>query len=137
MNRQSEGNVIMVVDPCQSDYEPLIAAGEARGIRFTFLKTAEEALRFHVPSGILAWMINMQLPCATGLELYELLRSRLAGVPVLMVDNAYDVNRELSVLAKGRMHYLCKPLEASWLGQLHRKDSNRKPAASANLHADG
>jgi DNA-binding response OmpR family regulator len=121
MSRQCEANVIMVVDPCRSDYEPLIAAGEARGIRLQFLKTAEDALRCHAPPGILAWMINMQLPCMTGLELYELVRPRLANVPVLMVDNRYDAARELSVLTMGRLHYLCKPLGASWLDQLRRE----------------
>jgi DNA-binding response OmpR family regulator len=118
MSGQPEGNVIVVVDPCQSDYELLIQAGKSRGIRFAFLKTDEEALRLHAPAGVLAWMINMQLPCLTGLELYELLRPRLAGVPVLMVDNQYDAARELSVLTMGRLHYLCKPLEAAWIDRI-------------------
>jgi DNA-binding response OmpR family regulator len=105
----------MVVDPCPHAYEQLAAAGKARGIRFTFLKTAEEALHSHPGRSVLAWMINMQLPCMTGLELFELLRPHLANVPVLIVDNEYDAARELSVLETGRLHYLCKPLDASWL----------------------
>ena len=124
MSKSTEASVIMVVDPCQSDYGPLIAAGEARRIRFEFLNSAEEALRSHARRGVLAWMINMQLPCMTGLELYELLRSRLARVPVLMVDDRYNATRELSVLSVGRLHYLCKPLDGSWLDHLHREDSN-------------
>ena len=121
MSKQSEGNVIMVVDSCPSDYERLVAAGKTSGSRFTFLKTAEEALRSRAPPGVLAWMICMQLPCMTGLELFELLRPRLANVPVLMVDDEYDAARELSVLRMGRLHYLCKPLESSWIQQLHRE----------------
>ena len=119
MGSLDQANMIVVVDHCQSDYEPLIAAGEARGIRFTFVKTAEIAVRFCPRTSVLAWIINMRLPCTTGLELYESLKSRLGGVPVLMVDDEYDAGRELSVLRLGRLHYLCKPLEASWIEHLH------------------
>ena len=124
MTRASQANVIMVVDPAHSDYQSLIAAGEARGIRFRFLKTVEEALRSHPPPDVLAWMINMQLPRVSGLELYELLRSRLGDVPVLMVDDQYDAAHELSVLTVGRPHYLCKPLEASWIDKLRGEESH-------------
>ena len=121
MTRASQGGVIMVVDPGQSDYESLIAAGETSGIRFRFLSTVEEALRLHPPPGVLAWIINIELPPLSGLELYALLRSRLGGVPVLMVDDQYDAARELSVLTRGGPHYLCKPLEACWIDQLRRE----------------
>ena len=124
MTRASQAGVIMVVDPVQGDYASLIAAGETSGIRFRFLRTVEEALRWHPPPGVLAWIINMQLPPLSGLELYRLLRSRLGGVPVVMVDDQYDAARELSVLTAGRPHYLCKPLEASWINQLRREARN-------------
>jgi DNA-binding response OmpR family regulator len=124
MSNLPNGNVIMVVDPCPNDYEPLVAAGEANGVHFTFLSTGEQAVRSRgPPSGALAWMINMQLPCLTGLELYELMRSRLANVPVLMVDDQYDAERELSVLTTGRLHYMCKPLEPSWIDKLRRDNT--------------
>ncbi len=118
MTRVSQAAVIMVVDPDLSDYRSLIAAGEASGIRFRSLSTAEEALRSRTPPGVLAWIINMQLPPLNGLELYGLLRSRLGDVPVLLVDDQYDAARELSVLAMGHPHYLCKPLEVSWIDHL-------------------
>lgn len=125
MTRQSEGNVIMVVDDYPDDYQRLVAAGKASGIRFTFLKTAEEALRSHPGPSVLAWMINMQLRCMTGLELFELLRPRLAHIPVLMVDDEYDAAREFCVLEMGRLHYLCKPLGPLWL--TGREDVLRNP----------
>ncbi len=124
MTRRSEAGVIMIVDPCQSDYAPLIASGEASRIRFKFLTTIEEALRWHPPPGVLAWMIHMELPGLSGLELYELLRSRIADVPVLMVDDQYDAARERSVLQMGRPHYMCKPLATSWIDRLRHADSN-------------
>jgi DNA-binding response OmpR family regulator len=124
VTKQPEGNLIMVVDSCPDDYERLVVAGDASGIQFTFLKTAEQALRFHAGPSVLVWMINMQLPCMTGLELFELLRPRLAHVPVLMVDDKYDAARELTVLEMGRLHYLCKPLDPSWLNVLHREEKN-------------
>ena len=105
-------------------YEPLKAAGQASGIGFTFLATADEALRSPAPAGVLAWMINMQLPDMSGLELYQLLRSRLANVPVLMVDEQYDAAREVSVLTVGRLHYVCKPLDSSWVEKLGRENCN-------------
>jgi DNA-binding response OmpR family regulator len=119
VTKQPEGNLIMVVDSCPDDYERLVVAGDANGIQFTFLKTAEQALRSHAGPSVLVWMINMWLPCMTGLELFELLRPRLAHVPVLMVDDVYDAVRELTVLEIGRLHYLFKPLDASWLNGLH------------------
>ena len=124
MTRASQAGVIMVVDPAHSDYESLIAAGQTSGIRFRFLSTVEEALRLHPPPGVLAWIINIELPRVSGLELYELLRSRLGDVPVLMVDDQYDADHELSVLTVGRPHYLCKPLEASWIDKLRREESH-------------
>jgi DNA-binding response OmpR family regulator len=124
MTTASQASVIMVVDPAQSDYEPLVAAGETSGIRFRFLSTVEEALRLHPPPRVLAWIINMALPPLSGLELYGLLRSRLGGVPVLIVDDQYDAARELSVLTRGGPHYLCKPLEASWIDHLRHEARN-------------
>ena len=124
MTRGFEAGVIVVVDPRRSDYTSLMVAGEASGIRFKFLTTVEEVLRFHAPPRVLAWMINMALPGVSGLELYELLRARLADAPVLMVDDQYDAARERSVLTMGRPHYLCKPLAASWIGQLRREGGN-------------
>jgi len=121
MTRVPQAAVIVVVDPAHSGYESLIAAGEASGIRFRLLSTAEEALRWRPPPGVLAWIINMRLPPLSGLELYGLLRSRLGDVPVLLIDDQYDAARELSVLAAGRPHYLCKPLEVSWIDQLRRE----------------
>ncbi len=124
VSKLSTANVIMVIDPSETDYEPLKAAGQASGIGFTFLATADEALRSPAPAGVLAWMINMQLPDMSGLELYQLLRSRLANVPVLMVDDQYDAAREVSVLTIGRLHYVCKPLDSSWVEKLGRENCN-------------
>ena len=134
----------MVVDSCLDDYERLVAAGKASGIQFTFLKTAEQALRSHAGPSVLVWMINVRLPCMTGLELFALLRPRLARVPFLMVDDQYDAARELIVLKVGRLHYVCKPLDPTWLREKTFCNCPVKPppleswrsAAEAIGHAD-
>jgi len=54
----------------------------------------------------------------TGLELYERLRPRLENIPVFMVDDQCDSANEIAVLATGRLHYLCKPVEAALLDAL-------------------
>lgn len=111
-------NVIMVVDPCELDYGELVAAGDASGLRFTFLSSGEQALRWPADARIVAWMIALQLPDMTGLELQQRLRPRLGRTPVIMVDGRYDAGREVSVLAVGHPYYACKPLDGSWVDKL-------------------
>src|SRR5262245_21075968 len=110
--------MIMVVDACEADYAAVVAEGEASGIRCTFLHTGEQALHWHADAGRGVWMINMQLSDMSGLELYQLLRHRLDETPVIMVDDHYDADREISVLAVGHPYYAWKPLDGSWVARL-------------------
>lgn len=109
---------LMVVDPNERDYLALSAHAPSVGVRVRFAHTGAEALACRSLERVMAWLINIQLPDMTGLELVQFLRQRQTQVPVLMVDDWYAADREVTVLATGRLHYLCKPLEPSCLEAL-------------------
>ena len=140
---QQHGKCIVVVDPCPTDYLPLMAAGRSRSLSFCFFSCGADALglRWCGAGQARLWMINICLPDMTGLELCELLQPRLAGTPALLIADRYDPDDELSVLGTGTLHYVCKPLKASWLNNLLQADnacrassSMTRPAAKANGH---
>ncbi len=120
MNNLSEKQVkvIVVVDPNITDYLPLVSDGKSRSQSFCFFTTGADALRWSRAGQAQLWMVNFQLPDMTGLELCELLRGRLIQTPVLVVSNSYDSDSERSVLETGWLHYVCKPLENTWLKYL-------------------
>ena len=126
MDRNATHDVIVIVDACKADYAALVIAGGANEIACTFLDIGERAMRRPADDGIRAWMINLKLPDMAGLELYELLRSRLSRIPVFMVDDHYDAVHEVSVLAVGHPYYVWKPLDGSWVGNLRPEVSDGK-----------
>jgi DNA-binding response OmpR family regulator len=117
----------MVVDPNEGDYRQLLMHAESLGVHFRFTHTGAEALACRTLDKIAAWLINIQLPDMTGLELYHFLSQRQTQAPVLIVDNQYAEDREVTVLATGRLHYLCKPVNAYWIESIVPTSAARSP----------
>jgi len=111
-------DTLLVIDTAERDYQSLSSRAEQLGIRFCFLSDPDEALARSTFDDVLACLINIELRGMTGLELYERLRPRLENIPVFMVDDQCDSANEIAVLATGRLHYLCKPVEAALLDAL-------------------
>jgi DNA-binding response OmpR family regulator len=82
------------------------------------LSDPDDALTRSNFDDVLACLINLELPGMTGLDLHERLRPRLDNIPVFMVDDQCDSANEIAVLATGRLHYLCKPVEPALLDAL-------------------
>lgn len=106
---------ILVVDPCPADYTALVAAGQAHGVHFCFLPDGHTALESRAPARFDVAVFNIQLPDMSGLELYQLLKTKLESRPVFLVANRYRRQDEVVVLRTGTLHFLCKPIEPSFL----------------------
>ena len=85
---------ICVVDPNPADYEGWAALANAQGVCLKFASAAEEALRINRSTPIHLWVVSTELPGRSGLELCEMLRSRVAAAPVYLVADSYSAEIE-------------------------------------------
>ena len=106
---------IVVVDPEPNDYLSLSHTKELGDADFEFLKSARDALRFESERTPELWIINMNLPDMSGLDVYTMLVSRWPGVPVYLVGDDYRPEDEVSARSSGATFYFCKPLDGRWL----------------------
>jgi response regulator of citrate/malate metabolism len=111
---------LVVVDAHPLDYQDLCSLARDRDLAVHLASTAEGARQIEVRPGDL-WMVNATLPDSTGLELISMLRFRLRHAAVCLVADAYCPDLERDALADGRVHFLCKPIDAAFcLRQLLR-----------------
>ena len=106
---------ICVVDSAREDYESLIAAAPREGATVAFFDNAGEALRVAPRVKPELWIVNIELPDMSGLELQEMLRARCPGVPVCLVGDTYAPEEEIRARISGATMYFCKPIEGQWL----------------------
>jgi DNA-binding response OmpR family regulator len=105
----------VIVDANPDDYYGLIPVIERHGAVPCFLTTGDDALKKATKSSSVCWMINLELPDMSGLELHELLRQRLIDSTVFMVADDYQPQAEVVVLCTGGAQFACKPLHPTWL----------------------
>ena len=76
---------LVIVDANPSEYLSPDGQQPECGVEFHLLPTGHDAVRLakHITGAM--WVINTRLPDMSGLELYRLLRRRLAGSPVTIV----------------------------------------------------
>jgi DNA-binding response OmpR family regulator len=80
-----------------------------------FVRSARAALRVDPALDPDLWIINMDLPDMSGLDLYPMIRSRFPGVPIYLVANQHTTDNEIRARSSGATMYFSKPLQSEWL----------------------
>ena len=136
MGPQAKPNVTVgVVDPDRDSYDRLLSSIAARTATFRFYGTGREVLRREAVDGVAFWLVGVELPDISGLDLCEMLRDRRDGAVVCMVGTQYRIEDEIGAYRAGATMYACKPLEASWLREciLGRQGTERAESLRETL----
>ena len=125
---------ITIVDAQFDDYAalaPWTASGE---LQVQFVADRRSALRSARQGSSALWMINMDLPDGSGLDLCQMIAATTRS-PIFLVANHYDPEQELAARALRCAMYLCKPLALDWIDQIrrssgsHRRRPNARPTS--------
>jgi DNA-binding response OmpR family regulator len=119
---------VAVVDPDRDYQDAISALMAANEATFRFYGSGREALRLGAVDHGALWLISVELPDMTGLDLLEMLRDRLDGAAVCMVGKTYRVEDEMGAYRAGAAMYACKPIDASWLRACIRRRDRAGPS---------
>ncbi len=112
---------VYVVDRSPSDYRHLVDSAQDDEQTFAFFSDGRSALRVNPSSSHAVWIINLDLPDMSGLDLYQMLRSRFPASPVFVVNDQYRPDDERAARMSGATLYFCKPIQQEWLDQTRAK----------------
>jgi DNA-binding response OmpR family regulator len=111
MIMRPRSSTICVVDAAPTDYDGL----PSEDSHLEFVRSGRAALRVDPTVDPDLWIINMDLPDMSGLDLYPMIRSRFPGVPIYLVADEHTVDNEIRARSSGATMFLCKPLQREWL----------------------
>lgn len=103
---------IAVADPKRDDYADLLRYFPADLGSLFFVSSGRAALALGFAD---AWIVNTALPDMSGFDLCEALKARFPRIPLLFVDDSYQVENELRARSCGGAMYACKPLQPASL----------------------
>ena len=108
---------VYVVDSNPADYQHLVQDAQDNDRTFAFFGDARSALRVNPSTSRATWIINVDLPDMSGVDLYKMLRSRFPQSPVFLVGDEYHAEEERSARMSGATLYFCKPVQQEWLAE--------------------
>jgi len=108
---------LTVVDQCFDDYADLQNDMREASIRWIFVSTGHDALHLARIQPVDLWLINIQLPDMSGLDLYAMLRNQSDSVVYLVTDH-YNEEIEREARIHGATLFVCKPAQAEWIDHL-------------------
>ncbi len=107
---------VAIVDPRQADYAALLEeAAETRQARLMFLSTGSEALRLARTESVDLWIVNVDLPDMSGLDLCTILHGHASRSPIYMVTDHYRSSDERAARINGASVFTFKPIQLAWL----------------------
>jgi len=109
---------VCIVDPRPSDYRRLLDDEPAGAPRIEFLSGGREALRAALAQQVDLWVVNVELPDMSGLEVCEMLRARTPSATVCVVADRYRPEDERRAWLRGATLFCAKPFERHWLADL-------------------
>lgn len=104
--------MVFVVDGCPSDYRRLVHETDTLMAHVEFFRTGQEALQSAKTRNAALWIINLQLPDMSGIDLQTMLRARGCKSPVILSGDEYRVNDEMTARSQGAAMYCPKPVPA-------------------------
>ncbi|MCE9553755.1 MAG: response regulator [Planctomycetes bacterium] len=115
MIMRPRSSTICVVDSAPDDYDTVAGTMPSQEGHLQFVPSGRAALRVDPALDPDLWIINMDLPDMSGLELYPMIRSRFPGVPIYLVANQHTTDNEIRARSSGATMYFSKPLQSEWL----------------------
>lgn len=103
-------NRVVVVDAYPHDYDNLADQISRADTEILFVRSGQEALQAcltHMPA---MWIVNMDLPDMSGIDLQTMLRERGCRSPIALVGDRYCVTQEMEARTAGADIYLAKPV---------------------------
>ncbi len=85
-----------------------------RGIEFRDYPGGRSVLRRAAEQNAI-WLIDIELPDMSGLDLYDMIHERLRGSAVCMIGTVYCQADEVRAHCAGATIYASRPVEAAWL----------------------
>lgn len=110
-----QSSTICVVDAQPDDYDGITRSMLSEDSRLQFVRSGRAALRVNPKVEPDLWIINMELPDMSGLDLYPMIRSRFPGVPIYLVADRHSIDQEILARSSGATMYFSKPLQSEWL----------------------
>ena len=101
---------VVVVDANPHDYHNLADLISRADVEIRFVSSGNEALAAcltHMPA---LWIVNLDLPDMSGIDLRTMLRRRGIRAPVALVGDRYSVADEIRARTAGAEIYLAKPV---------------------------
>ena len=83
-------------------------------MQWQFLACGRDALRLAQAQNVDLWVIHLVLPDMSGLELCELLKTRLSRPVIYLVGEHYCAEDERAARTRGAALFGCKPVEPWW-----------------------
>jgi len=105
---------VAVVDPRPGDYGVLLEMPWGAELRWQFLSCGRDALRLSQAEEVDLWVVHLALPDMSGLELCEMLKTRLCRPVIYLVSDEYRAADERAARARGASLFGCKPVQAWW-----------------------
>ena len=115
MIMRSRSSTICVVDATPDDYDAVADTIPSQEGQLQFVPSGRAALRIDPALDPDLWIINMDLPDMSGLDLYPMIRSRFPSVPIYLVANQHSTDNEIRARSSGATMYFRKPLQSEWL----------------------
>jgi len=115
MIMRPQSSTICVVDAQPDDYDGITRSVLSEDSQLQFVRSGRAALRVSPKVDPDLWIINMDLPDMSGLDLYPMIRSRFPGVPIYLVADQHSIDKEISARSSGATMYFSKPLQSEWL----------------------
>ena len=106
---------VRVVDGRPSGYTALSAAARSCFANLEFISRGRDALRLASSDRTDLWIVNVQLPDMSGLDLCAMLKLRLPQTTVYMVSDDYCSQQERAAWAHGASLFSAKPVRTAWL----------------------
>jgi len=120
---------VCVIDPRPGDYRHLVGDESLAGSRLEFLASGREALQAAIFGGVDVWVVNVELPDLSGLELCEMLRARDRKATIYLVTDQYHPDDERQAWLRGASMFRAKPAEVCWFAHL----AGAEPVAAAHV----
>ena len=110
MVAQQQPATVCIVDNRPSDYRRLTHEVTDPMARIVFFRTGQEALQMAGASDATVWIINLQLPDMSGVDLQTMLRARGYTTPMILLGDEYRVEDEIQARSAGAAMYCAKPV---------------------------
>ncbi len=129
-------NPIVAIVDGNADRYPFLVDLERQGrARVVVVGDGRTALRISASCEPAFWLVNDQLDDMRGIDCIEMLVDLYPDARFFLIADEYNANEERLCFRFKRVKYLCRPLDALWLGRLLHSVIRLPPATGGNARS--